>query len=86
MREASDILNTPAAMQIRYLETLKTMANEKNTKIIFMPPSVSGLDAGVQLQPQSSQSSSGGPPPKKGGSTGLNAMEKMAITQTIADM
>lgn len=37
MREASDILNTPAAMQIRYLETLQTMAKSANSKVIFMP-------------------------------------------------
>jgi hypothetical protein len=28
-------------MQIRYLETLKTMANESGAKVIFMPPSFS---------------------------------------------
>ncbi|TPX32114.1 hypothetical protein SmJEL517_g04688 [Synchytrium microbalum] len=37
MREASDILNTPAAMQIRYLETLSGMARSAGTKVIFMP-------------------------------------------------
>jgi regulator of protease activity HflC (stomatin/prohibitin superfamily) len=37
MREASDILNTPAAMQIRYLETLQNMAKTANSKVIFMP-------------------------------------------------
>jgi len=37
MREASDILNTPAAMQIRYLETLTAMAHQAGTKVIFMP-------------------------------------------------
>jgi erythrocyte band 7 integral membrane protein len=45
MREASDILNTPAAMQIRYLETLKAMAHEPGTKVIFMPPSFSGIES-----------------------------------------
>lgn len=35
MREASDILSTPAAIQIRYLETLSTMAKHPGTKIIF---------------------------------------------------
>ncbi|EPZ34841.1 Band 7 protein domain-containing protein [Rozella allomycis CSF55] len=35
MREASDILNTPAAMQIRYLETLANMSKAPNTKVIF---------------------------------------------------
>lgn len=37
MREASDILNTPAAMQIRYLDTLSTMSKSSGTKVIFMP-------------------------------------------------
>ncbi|KAI9209199.1 uncharacterized protein BJ171DRAFT_485714 [Polychytrium aggregatum] len=37
MREASDILNTPAAMQIRYLETLQAMSKTAGTKVIFMP-------------------------------------------------
>lgn len=39
MREASDILNTPAAMQIRYLETLSSMSRASGTKVIFMPMS-----------------------------------------------
>jgi regulator of protease activity HflC (stomatin/prohibitin superfamily) len=37
MREASDILNTPAAMQIRYLETLIDMSKNSGNKVIFMP-------------------------------------------------
>ncbi|KAI8803186.1 hypothetical protein BJ742DRAFT_683388 [Cladochytrium replicatum] len=42
MREASDILNTPAAMQIRYLETLSSMAKSSGSKVIFMPTSTEG--------------------------------------------
>ncbi|KAI8614094.1 hypothetical protein BC830DRAFT_1065879 [Chytriomyces sp. MP71] len=37
MREASDILNTKAAMQIRYLETLAGISSHTNTKVIFLP-------------------------------------------------
>ncbi len=37
MRAASDILNTPAAMQIRYLETMYKMSDNDNSKVIFMP-------------------------------------------------
>jgi hypothetical protein len=33
MREASDILATPAAMQIRYLETLQAMSKNGGTKM-----------------------------------------------------
>ncbi|KAK9719343.1 hypothetical protein K7432_004878 [Basidiobolus ranarum] len=39
MREAAEILNIPAAMQIRYLETLQAMSKHGSTKIIFMPTS-----------------------------------------------
>ncbi|KAJ1561830.1 hypothetical protein HK096_003184 [Nowakowskiella sp. JEL0078] len=48
MREASDILNTPAAMQIRYLETLSSMSKSAGTKVIFMPQGQStGMEAVV---------------------------------------
>jgi len=42
MREASEILNTPAAMQIRYLETMQSMAKSGGTKVIFMPMDMGG--------------------------------------------
>jgi regulator of protease activity HflC (stomatin/prohibitin superfamily) len=35
MREASDILNTQSAMQIRYLETFSNMSKQPGTKVIF---------------------------------------------------
>mmetsp|Transcript_71263 Transcript_71263/g.82905 ORF Transcript_71263/g.82905 Transcript_71263/m.82905 type:complete len:373 (-) Transcript_71263:165-1283(-) len=37
LKEASDILNTQAAMQIRYLDSVAGLAKSNNTKIIFMP-------------------------------------------------
>ncbi|KAI3645019.1 hypothetical protein MP228_011183 [Amoeboaphelidium protococcarum] len=39
MKKTAMLLSNPAAQQIRYLETMKAMAAENNTKIIFMPPS-----------------------------------------------
>ncbi|KAJ3128701.1 hypothetical protein HK098_003692 [Nowakowskiella sp. JEL0407] len=45
MREASDILNTPAAMQMRYLDTLQSMARTTGAKVIFMPPAEKGMSA-----------------------------------------
>ena len=42
MREAADILASPAAMQIRYLETLTAMSAHSGTKVIFMPSSSTG--------------------------------------------
>jgi len=37
MREAADILDSKSAMQIRYLDTDKKLAENGNTKIIFLP-------------------------------------------------
>lgn len=37
MRQAADILASPAAMQIRYLEAMQAMAKSGNSKVIFMP-------------------------------------------------
>jgi len=37
MREASDALSTPAAMQIRYLDAISALGQAKNTKVVFMP-------------------------------------------------
>jgi len=50
MREASDILATPAAMQIRYLETLQAMSKHGNTKVIFMPASANNLKSMEQIK------------------------------------
>ncbi|KAI7905555.1 uncharacterized protein BX663DRAFT_500138 [Cokeromyces recurvatus] len=38
MREAADILSTPSAMQIRYLETLNSISRTENARVIFLPP------------------------------------------------
>lgn len=45
MREASDILNTEAAMQIRYLETMQKIGSSNNSKIVFMP-----MDSGFKME------------------------------------
>jgi erythrocyte band 7 integral membrane protein len=56
MRDAANILNTPAAMQIRYLETLSSMSkNGQGPKTIFMPlESTSRMDPKLG-QPSGSQ-------------------------------
>lgn len=37
MRQAADILASPAAMQIRQLEALQAMAKSASTKVVFVP-------------------------------------------------
>lgn len=48
-REASDTLDTPAALQIRYLETLKEMTRNTGTKMIFVPMPSSPSSTSVQF-------------------------------------
>ena len=38
MKEAADSLDTPSAMQIRYLQTLEHLGHSSNAKLIFIPP------------------------------------------------
>ena len=42
MRQAADVLATPAAMQIRYLDTIAGMAKTAGAKVIFVPGSAGG--------------------------------------------
>lgn len=49
MRKASDILSSPAALQIRYLEALQNMSRNPGTKVIFMP-SADAIEKIVHLQ------------------------------------
>ncbi|CAG8814977.1 16818_t:CDS:2, partial [Racocetra fulgida] len=37
MRQAAELLNSPAAMQIRYLEAMASMSKTSGSKVIFMP-------------------------------------------------
>lgn len=45
-REAADILNSPAALQIRQIEGMIQMAGKAGSKVIFMPmPAMSATGA-----------------------------------------
>jgi len=37
MRSAADILNTPSAMQVRFLEYLTGLGRVSNPKVLFFP-------------------------------------------------
>lgn len=44
MRQAADILSTPAAMQIRTLEVIDHLTQSANTKVILLPTDFSSLN------------------------------------------
>jgi len=70
MRQAADILASPAAMQIRQLEALQTMAKTSQSKVIFVPMQLQG-DVIHQL---------GGPGP-----SGSQSLDRTAIISTLSD-
>ena len=61
MRQAADILASPAAMQIRQLEALQSMAKTASSKVVFVP---------MQLQSDVISQVSGGAGPSGSGGAG----------------
>ena len=66
MRQAADILASPAAMQIRQLEALQAMAKSASSKVVFVP---------MQLQNDVIAQVSGGQPSGSGSGAGVIAEE-----------
>ncbi|KAM6496217.1 hypothetical protein JOM56_008923 [Amanita muscaria] len=58
MRQAADILASPAAMQIRQLEALQTMAKSANSKVIFVPMQLQSDVVGKIAQQDAAEGSS----------------------------
>lgn len=58
MRQAADILASPAAMQIRQLEALQAMAKTASTKVVFVPMQ---LQSDIAGQLSSGSGSQAGP-------------------------
>ncbi|EGO02254.1 hypothetical protein SERLA73DRAFT_133176 [Serpula lacrymans var. lacrymans S7.3] len=58
MRQAADILASPAAMQIRQLEALQQMAKSANSKVVFVPMQLQS-DVASQLNNGNNQYASG---------------------------
>lgn len=50
MKEAAAILNTEAAMQIRYLESLEAIAKTENPKFVFFPADYSEIGAANETE------------------------------------
>ena len=72
MRQAADILASPAAMQIRQLEALQTMAKSAQSKVIFVP---------MQLQSDVTHQLSG----TQAGPSGSQSLDRTAIMATLSD-
>jgi erythrocyte band 7 integral membrane protein len=69
MRQAADILASPAAMQIRQLESLQAMAKTSAAKVIFVPMNLTDLSSPTAKK-QLAEEDSVGPSGSGSGSTG----------------
>ncbi|KAI0268327.1 hypothetical protein BC834DRAFT_868891 [Gloeopeniophorella convolvens] len=82
MRQAADILASPAAMQIRQLEALQQMAKSANSKVVFVPMQ---LQSDVMSQLGHSQGGSSSAVRDEGGE-GLGAVGRAGLLSTVSDV
>ncbi|KAJ7622064.1 hypothetical protein FB45DRAFT_838271 [Roridomyces roridus] len=78
MRQAADILASPAAMQIRQLEALQAMAKSGNSKVIFVPMQLQSDVVGQLAASGSGSGSTAG--------EGSDAVGRMALLGSMANM
>ncbi|EMD40356.1 hypothetical protein CERSUDRAFT_110950 [Gelatoporia subvermispora B] len=83
MRQAADILASPAAMQIRQLEALQTMAKTANSKVVFVPMQ---LQTDVVGQMAGQSSSSGAGPSVVQQESGEGAVSRAGLLNSISDV
>lgn len=82
MRQAADILASPAAMQIRQLEALQAMAKTASSKVVFVPMQLQS-DVVGQLANQAGSSSGAGFSGKDEMSDGIS---RAGVLSSIADV
>lgn len=79
MRQAADILASPAAMQIRQLEALQTMAKTASSKVVFVPMQLQSDVVGMLANGQGSSS-------QGGQSDAMSGATRAGVLSSIADM
>lgn len=85
MRQAADILASPAAMQIRQLEALQTMAKTANSKVVFVPMQLQSDVVGkMAYQGEASGSGSGMLSSEAG--DGVGAAGRAGLLNSVSQM
>lgn len=80
MRQAADILASPAAMQIRQLEALQNMAKTASSKVVFVPMQLQSDIISTMAKQEGQQSFGAGP------SAQSNAVSNAGLLQSVASM
>jgi erythrocyte band 7 integral membrane protein len=83
MRQAADILASPAAMQIRQLEALQQMAKSAHSKVVFVPMQLATdvMGAGAQAG-----SSALGATVQTEGGEGINSAGRAGLLNSISEV
>jgi len=84
MRQAADILASPAAMQIRQLEALQQMARSANSKVIFVPMQLQSDVVGQSMP--GNQGPSGSVAILADETEGLGAAGRAALLNTLSNV
>ena len=85
MRQAADILASPAAMQIRQLEALQAMAKTASSKVVFVPMQLQSDVVGqLAQQPEAGQSTSQALKGESG--EGFGDVARIGLLNTVADV
>ncbi|QRV73296.1 SPFH domain / Band 7 family [Ceratobasidium sp. AG-Ba] len=80
--KAADILASPAAMQIRQLEALQSMAKSAQSKVVFVPMNLQGdVSAQLSMTNDRGEGTSAG-----GGSTMGGAAQRAGLLTSMADL
>ncbi|KAG7097526.1 hypothetical protein E1B28_004869 [Marasmius oreades] len=83
MRQAADILASPAAMQIRQLEALQQMAKSGNSKVIFVPMQ---LQSDISHQLASGSGSGLNAIVRNESSDGQDGIGKVGLLNSVSEM
>jgi erythrocyte band 7 integral membrane protein len=81
MRQAADILASPAAMQIRQLDALQGMAKTSSSKVIFVPMNLQSDVIGQLAQQQQTADGQG-----EGSSTGSGPAYAAGMINSVANV
>lgn len=92
MRTAADILSSPAAMQIRQLEALQTMAKTASSKVVFVPMQLQGDVVGMMNRAEGQSQYAGaitetpGAGPSSGGMMPLGNAATAGIVESMSNV
>ncbi|KAG9019670.1 hypothetical protein FRB90_011479 [Tulasnella sp. 427] len=86
MRQAADILASPAAMQIRQLEALQSMAKSASSKVVFVPMQLQSDIISTMARQEQAGGAYLSATPGAGPSGQSNAVSNAGLLQSVASM